>query len=206
MAVLYALPLADAAAPVAKRRRITSERPDGDFRADFGIAAVADELAHGEGAFLAAGVKRKLVRWTHGRSSCKDHVQPNALSREQFEEHLARCYMEMYPRPSSPTGSIYAFSCTAQEMYSYTPPGGCPSHKHAATYCTEQHYWNKVSEHSLSKCKVKLNAVSHTSYAAMCQYIREPSVKKPLRKLDAEPRACPSETIVLMMPICCVSP
>ena len=187
MAALYALPLADAAGPAAKRRRITSKRPDDAFRAEFGAAAVADELAHGEGAFLPVGVKRKLVHWTHGRSSVKEHVQPDAMTRKEFEEHLARCYKETYPRPSSPTGSIYAFSCTAQEMYSYTPPGACPNHKHTATYCTEQHYWNKVAEHSLSKYKVKMNAVAHTSYAAMYQYIREPSTKKPLHKLDAEP-------------------
>ena len=61
---LYALPLADAAGPAAKRRRITSKRPDDAFRAEFGAAAVADELAHGEGAFLPVGVKRKLVHWT----------------------------------------------------------------------------------------------------------------------------------------------
>ena len=72
-------------------------------------------------------------------------------------------------------------------MYSYTPPGACPNHKHTATYCIEQHYWNKVAEHSLSKCKVEMNAVAHTSYAAMYQYTRKPSTKKPLHKLDAEP-------------------
>ena len=72
-------------------------------------------------------------------------------------------------------------------MYSRTSPGTRSNHKRTATYCTEQHYWITVAEHSLSKHKVKMNAVAHTLYAATYQYIRQPSTKKPLHKLDAEP-------------------
>ena len=123
-------------------------------------------LAHGKGAFSPAGVKRKFVHWTRGRRSVKEYVQPHALTRQEFEQPLTQCYKETFLRLPSHTGSIYAFSCTAQAMYSYTSPGACSKHKRTAMYCTEQHFWNNVAEQLLSKCKVKINVVAYTLYAA----------------------------------------
>ena len=40
---------------------------------------------------------------------------------------------------------------------------------------------------SREKYNVPLNAVAHRTYSAMFSYIRRPTLKKPLAKLDAEP-------------------
>ena len=68
-----------------------------------------------------------------------------------------------------------------------TTPGLCRTHKHAPTFCAEPIYWNKVAKRSLDAYGVKLNAVAHDSCADMYAYVREPSAKKPLPVLDAEP-------------------
>lgn len=137
---------------------------------------------------LPTSVKRKHVHWTHGRSSNPEHVQPDALSREEFWAHLAKCYTEAYPRVDSPTGSILAFGLVAQEPYSSgNPSAPCPVHKHCPTISVEQHYWSKVASLSLRKYNVKLNAVAHQTYGDMFRYVREPSSRKRLHQLDATP-------------------
>ncbi len=187
MAAVHLPVAAVAAAPSAKRRRIRGKTPDDAFIEAFGAAAIADELAHAGSSFLSAGVKRKMVHWTHGRTSHPDHVQPDALTREQLALHLEKCYTETYPKRRSPRGSIFEFCLVAEEAYAHTPPGVCPIHRHVPTCTGEQHYWNKVAQHSLANYKIKLNAVAHSSYAVMYAYVREPSAKKPLHTLDAEP-------------------
>ena len=96
-------------------------------------------------------------------------------------------HKDVYPDPTNPTGSLLAFGLVAQEAYSVTSPGQCRTHKHAPTFCSEPIYWNKVAKRSLEAYGVKLNAVAHDSYADMYAYVREPSAKKPLHALDAEP-------------------
>ena len=74
---------------------------------------------------------------------------------------------EVYPDPSSPTGSVLAFGVVAEERYGVTSPGQCPTHKHAPCFCTEPVFWNKVAKLSLERYGVKLNAVVHESYVDM---------------------------------------
>jgi hypothetical protein len=76
-------------------------------------------------------------------------------------------FKDVYPDPCSPTGSVLAFGMVAEECYSVTSPGQCPSHKHAPCFCTEPIFWNKVAKRSLEGYYVKLNAVAHESYVDM---------------------------------------
>ncbi len=174
--------------PPAKRLR--GKQPGEDAAtaaARFADLATAEELAHPDVKFAGAGVRRKHIHWTHGRSANPAHIQPCAMTRAQFWSHLEKVYKEVYPAPGSPTGSILAFGLVAQEPYATTAPGVCPTHKHAPTFNTEQHFWNKVARHSLDKYGVKLNAVAHDSYLDMYNYVRTPTAKKPVHTLDSEP-------------------
>ena len=153
----------------------------------FAEAATAEELAHPDAKFAGLGTRRKHVHWTHGRSANPKHVQPSAFTRAQFWEYLEKVYKEAYPSSSSPTGSVLAFGVVAEEAYASTSPGACPTHKHAPTFSTEAIYWSKIAKLSLEKYGVKLNAIAHDGYSDMYRYVREPSRKKPLLCLDADP-------------------
>ena len=175
-------------ASVPPSKRLRGKQPADDAHAaTYAGLATAEELAHPGMKFAATTVRRKHVHWTHGRSNNPVHVQPSAFNKQEFWAHLCKVYKEVYPDPTSPTGSILAFGVTAKEFYATTPPGLCPTHKHTASFSTEQHYWNKVAKHSLQQYRVKLNAVAHDSYRSMFEYLRQPSDKKPLHTLDAEP-------------------
>ena len=85
-------------APPAKQRRLRGKQPAlkaaavVDPTARFAELATAEELAHPLAKFAAAGVRRKNTHWTHGRSANPAHVQPDAMSREEFWEHLAKVH------------------------------------------------------------------------------------------------------------------
>lgn len=98
---------------------------------------------------------------------------------------------EAYPDPASPTGSILVFGLVAQERYPTQISGHSATHKHAACFTSRRHRWNKVAEISRSK-GVYINAVSHYAYSVMYRYLRQPSAKKPLAMLDAEPFLSPT--------------
>ena len=188
---LTVLPTAEELAR-AKRRRIRGKQashaasPD-DFAEKFVALATAEEMAHPDAKFAGAGLRRTHVHWTHGRSANPDHVQPDAMTRKEFWLHLCKCYREVYPDESTPTGSILCFGLVAEEQYSVTPAGTCPTHKHAPTFSSDKQYWNKIAKHSLTRYSVKLNAVAHDSYSDMYAYVRTPTAKKPLHLLDANP-------------------
>ena len=152
-------------------------------------AALADETAaDGDLIPLATSAKRTHVHWTHVRTRNPAHVQPAAMTRQMLWEHLAKVYAETYPDMSSPTGSILQFGMVVTERHKDAlQEGHRHLHKHAATFCTKQHYWNKVAQLSLSKYNIPLNAVVHDSYDTMYAYLRRPTARKPLTELDAEP-------------------
>ena len=151
------------------------------------IFQAALEAEDEEPALLATTVKRKHVHWTHVRTHKAEHKQPSEFTREQFWAHLARCYKEVYPDVSSPTGSILAFGLIVKEFHKAFGD----EHKHGATFCLAQHYWNKVAKHSLDKYGVPLNAVAHDSYLTMYAYLRHPSKCKTLSELDPDPYMSP---------------
>ena len=150
-------------------------------------AALSDEMLDPELGKLPAATRTKNVHYTHGRSGGEKHVQPDRMSRQELWEHLLRVYEEAYPEPSSPTKSILAFGLVAQEPYPSLVPGFSPTHKHAICFATEKHYWSKVAKLSREKYGIYLNAVAHTSYVQMYEYVRKPSRKKQLCDLDAMP-------------------
>jgi hypothetical protein len=136
---------------------------------------------------LGAAVQRYHVHWTHVRTKCATHRQPNSFTREQFWQHLETCYRMAYPLEDSLTGSILMFGCVAKERHSHAWGSDLrDEHHHCATYCSAQHYWSKVAKISRETFSVFLNAVTHTGYTEMWKYLREPSAKKPLAELDAE--------------------
>ncbi len=149
--------------------------------------ALRDEMLFATLGFLQPGARTKHVHYTHGRSAGHGRVQADNMTREKFWLHLEKVYAEAYPDPGSPTTSILAFGVVVQEMYEKKVPGFSSSHKHAPCFTTVPHYWGKVATISREKYGVYLNAVSHKCYTTMFRYVREPSAKKPLSALDAEP-------------------
>ena len=110
------------------------------------------------------------------------------MTRVAFWDHLLKIYQEVYPDPSSPSGSILTFGIVATEQHrGAAHEGHRHEHKHAATFSTKQHYWNRIAKLSAEKYNIHLNAVAHDSYATMYAYLRRPTAKKPLTELDAEP-------------------
>ena len=81
--------------------------------------------------------------------------------------------------------SILCFGMVARERCQANPIDGLRHpHHHGPLFCTIQHYWNKISKHSLEKYKVPLNAVCHDTYSEMFSYLKTPTAKKPLSELD----------------------
>ena len=61
-------------------------------------------------------------------------MQPGALTREAFWEHLVQCYTEAYPNTDSVTGSPLAFGFVCKELHKDAPRAeGRSEHNHAAT-------------------------------------------------------------------------
>lgn len=149
-------------------------------------AALAAECEGGLGLF-GDDVRRKHVHYTHVRTHDSSHKQPSSFTRLQFWQHLVACFKEAYPAQESETGSILVFGLVVKERHeASTAAGYRDEHHHAATFCTQPHFWKKVARVSLSK-GVPLNAVAHDGYVSMCEYLRQPSARKPLSELDAEP-------------------
>ena len=181
---------------IGQRRRLRGklwQRTLTEMGMNKGLAEAWAAQADGdEPGVLPASVKRKHVHWTHVRTFKPQHVQPSSMTREEFWLHLARCYEEVYPDPSSATGSILQFGLVVKEQHhNAIREADRDEHKHAATFCSDQHYWNKVAKHSLQKYGVPLNAVAHNGYIVMYAYLRQPSTKKPLQEIDAEPYLSP---------------
>ena len=191
------MPVADAdqALQLGLRRVTGKQAPSREWRRATDLwktqATVSDEVLFGELGKLAPGHRCTHVHYTHGRSGGAGHKQPCTMSREAFWKHLEDCYREAYPDPASPTGSILSFGIVAQERYSKTVSGHSDTHKHAACFCSEQHRWSRVAEVSRAK-GVYVNAVAHYSYSVMYRYLRQPTVKKPIAALDAEPYLSPN--------------
>ena len=121
-----------------------------------------------EPGLLLATVRRMHVHYTHVSTNDSNHVQPGDMTREQFWNHLAKVYAEVYPDCTSPTGSILLFGLVAQEEHQGAVLiAHNKTHKHCATFSTRQHYWSKVAKHSLQRYSVPLNAVAHSTYATM---------------------------------------
>jgi len=69
--------------PPAKRLR--GKQPGEDAAtaaARFADLATAEELAHPDVKFAGAGVRRKHIHWTHGRSANPAHIQPHVDQHE----------------------------------------------------------------------------------------------------------------------------
>ena len=84
--------------------------------------------------------------------------------------------------------SILLFGKVVKERHqAATQAAHRDEHHHAACFCTQRHYWNKVAALSREKYNVPLNAVAHDGYGTMYAYLTAPTSKKPLPELDPEP-------------------
>ncbi len=105
------------------------------------LQAAVDAEGDKQLALLPVTVKRKHVHWTHVRTHDPKHVQPNSLTLKGFWGHLSKCYAEVYPDTSSPTGSILAFGLVAVERHLQAAQGevetGRQRHNHLRRWCYE---------------------------------------------------------------------
>ena len=140
---------------------------------------------------LADGARRRHMHYTHVRTFNPHDTQPNELTREQFWNHLTKCYLEAYPLPSSPTGTILQFGIVVKELHHQDPSEIMrDEHHHAATMSSTQHYWRRVKAIS-AKYHVQLNAVAHDHYSTMYEYVTVASQKKPGAEIDSRPFLSP---------------
>ena len=179
-----------ASVPSARRRLTTKQAPPDRsslFRAAVLAQAHALECADDSLEPLGPKVRRNHVHYTHVRTRNPSHRQPESFTRAEFYDHMERCYRMAYPEPHSLTGSILMFGGVAKERHARAFGTHLrDEHHHCITYCSMQHYWEKVVRISRERFHVYLNAVAHTGYTEMWQYLKAPSSKKPLHELDAE--------------------
>ena len=180
-------------AELPKRRRLSRKTPrPPQFPDPMAAAIIAALEAESQGdddlTALAATVKRQHMHFTHVQTTNPQHVPPSRFTRQGFWKHILKVYKEVYPRAGARTGSIVVFGLVAKERHKKCAKAEHrQQHHHGAVFCTDQHYWNKIAKHSLQKYKVPLNAVAHDGYTIMYKYLRQPTAKKPLQELDAEP-------------------
>ena len=174
--------------PEPPERQAARERREAEEQAALDAALLAECRNDDDLAALATTVRRKHIHYTHVRTENAAHVQPEQMTKQQFWEHLAKCYKDVYPDPGSGTGSILLFGMVCTERHRQSEKREHrEQHKHAPTFSAKQHYWNRVAKVSLEKYNVPLNAASHNSYHTMYEYLRKPTAKKPLSELDPEP-------------------
>ena len=195
-------PLAEAA---TIRRGIRGKRPDPVAAVANGLPAglqavgsaisrgLAAELQAVDGlAALPADARRQHIHWTMVATYNPGSVQPSQMTRQQFWDHLMRCYQEAHPDADADTGCILAWGLVVREKHHNAPRWEDRSeHFHAACFATEKHYWRKVRNLSAHKYGIQLNAVAHDSYFTMHQYLRCPTQRKPLYELDSQPYFSP---------------
>ena len=191
--VLAMLPLAPG---VARRRLHGKQRPPPAHEpnaevaaAPLAAAAIAAEGLAADGLIaLPADARRRHVHYTHVRTFGPADVQPEQLTRQEFWEHLVRCYREAFPSAETGTGSILAFGLVVKELHKDAPLAADRSeHHHAATFSITQHRWKQVRKISAGRYHIHLNAVAHEAYSTMFQYLRAPTSRKPLHELDPQP-------------------
>lgn len=140
-----------------------------------------------DGPALAANAQRTNVHYTHVRTKDASHQQPDSMTREEFYAHLEECYREAYPVVGEESGSILSYGMVVKEKHKDSAVEANRSeHHHAACACTQRHYWNKVATISRKK-GVYINAVEHSFYVTMYEYLRVPTKKKPVFELDPTP-------------------
>ena len=177
----------------AARRRYLSKQParGADAAAiQRGVAAALQaEFAAADGLQpLGNDARRRHVHWVHHRTNSPDDVQPDQLTRQQFWQHLVRCYAEEHPKAGSVHGSILLFGLVAQEKHANAAQEADRAvHYHAAVFTDTQHRWKFVKKLSAEKYKIQMHAVAHDSYTTMYKYLRTESASKPLHELDPTP-------------------
>ena len=81
-------------------------------------AAIRAEDMAADGLLGLPIESRKMnVHYTHTRTHNPKDVQPQQMTREQFWEHICRCFREVYPRADTTTGSILEFGAVAKELH-----------------------------------------------------------------------------------------
>ena len=141
---------------------------------------------------LPADSKKVNVHFTHVRTNNPKDVQPHQLSRQQFWQHLLKCFRICYPKADSPTGCILLFGMVCKERHKDAPRDADRSeHHHAPTHASESYRWKQIRKVSAERFGIQLNAVAHDTYTTMFSYLRCHTVKKPLHELDPTPYFSP---------------
>ena len=153
--------------------------------------AIADE-GWCELLCLSEDARRKHIHWTMVRTNNPQHRQPHELTQEEFFEHLARVYREVYPEPANRHGSILLFGLVVSERHAQSAKEILRDlHHHGATYSSKQHFWRLIAQRSLEHYRIKLHAACHDCYATMFVYLRHSSPKKPAAEIDPSPYLSP---------------
>jgi hypothetical protein len=178
----------------AVRRRYRTKQPDRALAgqlpaASLAVSALQVEALAADGLVaLPLDARRQHVHWTHVRTFGAHDVQPWQLTREQFYQHLERCYCEAYPDAASKSGSILQFGLVVKEKHSDALREVDRSeHNHGPTFSSDKHYWRKIRRISAEKYNIHLNAVAHDCYSTMFRYTRCPTAKKQAHEIDPEP-------------------
>ena len=175
----------------SSRRRLQGKQPPPDRSSMLRTAVQAQahglECADDTLQPLGPKVRRNHVHYTHVRTRNPAHRQPHSFTRQEFYEHIDTCYRLAYPDPDTLTGSILIFGGVAKERHAKAFGTHLrDEHHNCITFCSAQHYWEKVVRVSRENFQVYLNAVAHTGYTEMWQYLKDATPKKPLHELDAE--------------------
>ena len=152
------------------------------------LAIQAEALACDGLLKLPLDTRRVNVHFTHVRTKSSKDLQPHQMTRPQFWQHLIRCFQEVYPDASSPTGCILQFGLVCKERHKDAAKWEDQSeHHHCACHASTHFRWRRIRKLSAEKYNVQLNAVAHETYTTMFRYLRTDSRKKGLHELDAQP-------------------
>ena len=118
-----------------------------------GLSAIEHESVAADGLLaLPLDGRRRHIHYTHVRTKNPQDVLPDQLTREEFWEHILRCYQEVYPKAESETGSILQFGLVCKEKHKDAVRDIDRSeHHHAATFCCTPHFWRRVRKVSQEK-------------------------------------------------------
>jgi len=178
------------------RKRLREKTPDAvvQMMQKTGLSnPVVVEMLAAEGlAALPWDARRQCMHYTLCRNHKPGAVQPEQMAREQVWKHMLRCYREAYPDADAANKCILEFGLVAKEKHKDAPLEADKSdHYHVACFCTEKHYWRRISKISAEKYHIHLNAVAHDGYCSMFRYLREKTKHKPLHELDQDPYFSP---------------
>ena len=110
-------------------------------------------------------------------------VQPGMHSKEEFYAIVEEAYKD-----SSPADAELLYGCVAEEQRKSGRP-----HYHMALMASKRHRWLPIAQNLREKRGINVDvSVWHPSYASQYNYLRLPTMKKPMSHLDDDPYMSPA--------------